>query len=95
MDYGDLVLRTFPDGTRLTLADIADINDGFVENEGFGHFDGEPTATLRVLATGQQNELHTADVVREYVEGNPRACRKVSRSTSGSIVRTTCAAAWR
>jgi len=68
MDYGDLVLRTFPDGTRLTLADIADIKDGFVETEGFGHFDGEPTATLRVLATGQQNELHTADVVREYVK---------------------------
>lgn len=68
MDYGDLVLRTFPDGTRLTLADIADIEDGFVETEGFGHFDGEPTATLRVLATGQQNELHTADVVRAYVE---------------------------
>jgi len=67
MDYGDLVLRTFPDGTRLTLADIADVKDGFVETEGFGHFDGEPTATLRVLATGQQNELHTADVVREYV----------------------------
>ena len=68
MDYGDLVLRTFPDGTRLTLADIADIEDGFVETEGFGHFDGEPTATLRVLATGQQNELHTADVVRAYVD---------------------------
>jgi multidrug efflux pump subunit AcrB len=68
MDYGDLVLRTFPDGTRLRLADIADINDGFVETEGFGYFDGEPTATLRVLATGQQNELHTADVVRKYVD---------------------------
>jgi len=68
MEYGDLVLRTFPDGTRLTLADVAEIKDGFVENEGFGHFDGEPTATLRVLATGQQNELHTADVVREYVK---------------------------
>jgi multidrug efflux pump subunit AcrB len=68
IDYGDLVLRTFPDGTRLTLADIADIKDGFVETEGFGHFDGEPTATLRVLATGQQNELHTADVVRKYVD---------------------------
>jgi multidrug efflux pump subunit AcrB len=68
MDYGDLVLRTFPDGTRLTLADIAHIDDGFVETEGFGRFDGAPTATLRVLATGQQNELHTADVVRDYVK---------------------------
>lgn len=68
IEYADLVLRTFPDGTRLTLGDIATIKDGFVESEGFGRFDGEPTATLNVLATGQQNELKTAAAVKQYVE---------------------------
>ena len=68
VEYGDLVLRTFSDGTRLTLDDIATINDGFVESEGFGRFDGEPTATLNVLASGQQNELKTAAAVKAYVE---------------------------
>ena len=68
VEYGDLVLRTFSDGTRLTLGDIATINDGFVESEGFGRFDGEPTATLNVLASGQQNELKTAAAVKAYVE---------------------------
>jgi multidrug efflux pump subunit AcrB len=67
LEYADLVLRTFPDGTRLTLGDIATIKDGFVESEGFGRFDGEPTATLNVLASGQQNELKTAAAVKEYV----------------------------
>jgi multidrug efflux pump subunit AcrB len=67
LEYGDLVLRTFADGTRLTLKDIATIRDGFVETEGFGRFDGEPTATLNVLASGQQNELKTAAAVKEYV----------------------------
>ena len=67
-EYADLVLRTYPDGTRLTLGDIATINDGFVESEGFGRFDGEPTATLNVLASGQQNELQTAAAVRKFVE---------------------------
>jgi len=67
LEYGDLVLRTFADGTRLTLGDIATIKDGFVESEGFGRFDGEPTATLNVLASGQQNELKTAAAVKEYV----------------------------
>jgi multidrug efflux pump subunit AcrB len=66
-DFGQLVLRTFPDGTRLTLNDIATINDGFVENDGYGRFDGRPTATLRVLAGGQQNELDTAAAVRRYI----------------------------
>lgn len=66
--YADLVLRTNPDGKRLLLGDIANINDGFVETEGFGRFDGEPTATLNVLANGQQNELKTAAAVKSYVE---------------------------
>lgn len=67
-EYDQLVLRTYPDGTRLTLGDIATIKDGFVESQGFGRFDGEPTATLRVLASGQQNELKTAAAVRKYIE---------------------------
>ena len=67
-EYGQLVLRTYPDGTRLTLGDIATIKDGFVETSGFGRFDGERTATLRVLASGQQNELKTAAAVRKYIE---------------------------
>lgn len=67
-EYADLVLRTFPDGTRLTLGDIATINDGFVESEGFGRFDGKPTATLNVLASGQQNELKTAAAVKAYIK---------------------------
>ena len=67
-EYSDLVLRTFPDGTRLTLGDIATINDGFVESESFGRLDGKPSATLNVLANGQKNELKTAAAVKRYVE---------------------------
>ncbi len=67
-EYAELVLRTFPDGTRLTLGDIATINDGFVETESFGRLDGRPAATLNVLANGQQNELKTAAAVKRYVE---------------------------
>jgi len=67
-DFANLVLRTFPDGTRLTLGDIANIKDGFVEGEGFGSFNGQPTALLRVLASGGQNELVTAAAVNEYIE---------------------------
>jgi multidrug efflux pump subunit AcrB len=67
-EFASLVLRTFPDGTRLTLGDIAVIQDGFVEGEGFGRFNGKPTAILRVLAGGQQNELATAAEVNKYIE---------------------------
>jgi multidrug efflux pump subunit AcrB len=67
-EYAALVLRTYPDGTRLTLGDIAEINDGFVESESFGRLDGRPSVTLNVLANGQQNELKTAAAVKRYVE---------------------------
>ena len=65
--FGDLVLRTFADGTRLTLSDIATINDGFVESEGYGRFDGKPTATLQVVAGAQQNEIETSQAVKDYI----------------------------
>jgi multidrug efflux pump subunit AcrB len=67
-EFARLVLRTFPDGTRLTLGDIAKIKDGFVETDGYGRFNGRRTATLQVVAGGQQNELETAAAVRAYLE---------------------------
>jgi multidrug efflux pump subunit AcrB len=67
-EFGQLVLRTFPDGTRLTLGSIATIKDSFVETEGYGRFNGQETAILRVLAGGQQNELATAAAVKQYIE---------------------------
>ena len=66
-DFGALVLRTFPDGTRLTLDDIANINDGFVESDGYGRFNGRPTATLQVVGGAQQNEIETAKAVKKYI----------------------------
>jgi multidrug efflux pump subunit AcrB len=66
-EFANLVLRTFPDGTRLTLGDIATIEDGFVETNGYSRYWGKPAASMRVMAVGQQNELATAAAVKEYV----------------------------
>jgi len=66
-DFGALVLRTFPDGTRLTLSDVATINDGFIESNRYGRFNGQPTATLQVVAGSQQNEIETAKAVKKYI----------------------------
>lgn len=67
-EYAALTLQTFADGSRLTLGDIATIDDGFVDVDGFGRFNEEPVITLRVLAGGQQSELKTAALVKEYVK---------------------------
>ena len=67
IEFSQLVLRTFSDGTRLTLGDIATIRDGFVESNEYSRFNGRPSAILQVLTIGEQNELATAAAVREYV----------------------------
>lgn len=72
-EFADLVLRTFPDGTRLTLGDIAKIQDGFVETNGYARYMGQSSASMRVMAIGQKNELKTAAAVKEYVEKKAEA----------------------
>lgn len=71
-EYSQLVLRTFPDGTRLILSDVATITDGFVETSGYSRFDGRPSSTLQVVAGGQQNEIQTAKDVKNYLAGKSK-----------------------
>ncbi|MCO4799634.1 MAG: efflux RND transporter permease subunit [Colwelliaceae bacterium] len=68
VEYSNLVLRTESNGTRLILSDVANIIDGFVEEKGFAIFDGEPTSSIMVQSTGDQNDLEIAAEVRQYVE---------------------------
>ena len=72
-EYAQLVLRTYPDGTRLTLGDIATIQDGFVETNGYARYMGQPATSMQVTAIGQQNELTTAAAVRAYVADKQEA----------------------
>lgn len=72
-EFASIVLRTNPDGTRLTLADVAHVEDGFVETSGFARFDGEPALNIRVSAVGTQNEIAIADAVKRYVDARQGA----------------------
>lgn len=67
-DFSDVVLRTNTDGTRVTLGDVASINDGFEETEFYIAFNGDNSVAIRVSSVGDQNELDVAGAVRGYVE---------------------------
>ena len=67
-EFERLVVKSFPDGTRLTLADIATINDGFEEVDGFAYFDGKPSLGLQVFSVGSQDLIRVAEAVSRYVE---------------------------
>ncbi len=66
-DFEAIVLKTWPDGTRLLLGDIATVNDGFVDTKGFSIFDGKYSVGVRVYAMGRQDIIETARVAKEYV----------------------------
>jgi multidrug efflux pump subunit AcrB len=67
-DFEKVVLMSFPDGTRLTLNDIATINDGFVEGLGFSRFDQQFSMAVTVFAVGDQDMITVADAAKRYIE---------------------------
>ncbi|MFQ3362537.1 MAG: multidrug efflux pump subunit AcrB, partial [Woeseiaceae bacterium] len=67
-EFGELVLRTYPDGSRLLLSDIAVIDDGFVESNSWGRFNGKPSLDMEILAAAAENEIETANRVKEYIK---------------------------
>ncbi len=67
-EFEQIVLVTRPDGTRVTLADIAVVRDAFAEVESYSFFDGERSFGINVMSSGEQeNELAIASAVKAYV----------------------------
>jgi len=66
-DFDRIVLLTTTDGTLLTLGDIATITDGFEDSESYARFDGQPTVSINVQTTSNQNMLEVTATVRDYV----------------------------
>lgn len=67
-EFEKIVLVNRPDGTRLTLGDIATVKDEFIERRRFTQFDGKPATFVRVDSVGDQNDLAVAEAVRNYIE---------------------------
>ena len=66
-DFESIVLKTFPDGTRLLLGDIATVNDGFQDLTGFALFNGKYSIALPIMAMGAQDIIDAANAAKEYV----------------------------
>jgi multidrug efflux pump subunit AcrB len=66
-DFEKIVLKTWPDGNRLLLGDIATVNDGFVDGAGFAAFDGRYSLGINIFAMGQQDIIKTANAAKAFV----------------------------
>ncbi|MGI9293884.1 MAG: efflux RND transporter permease subunit, partial [Pseudomonadales bacterium] len=64
--FEKIVLISDPNGTRLTLGDIATVKDDFEERDGFSYFNGSPSLGIAVMAIGEQDVLEIAEIAKAY-----------------------------
>ncbi len=69
-DFRNVVVLTRPDGTRITVGDLANVNDGFAEDELEQKFNTQRTIEIDVFRTGLQSAITVSDQVKQYIEEN-------------------------
>lgn len=67
-DYANVVILTREDGTRVTLGEIALIQDGFNENPLLARLNGKRCVVVNVMREGGQNAIRIAESVKTYIE---------------------------
>ena len=67
-EFEELVLQSRPDGTRLTLAQVAKVVDGFAESDLAARFNGQPAVLVQVYRVGDQDVTAVAEATKAYVE---------------------------
>ncbi len=67
-EYEDIVVVTNPDGTNITLGEIAAVRDAFEEGYLRAKFDGERAVTVTVYRVGEEDTITSAETVKRYIE---------------------------
>ena len=66
-DYGNIPIKSLPNGSNLLLKNIANIKDHFSDIDLVQKFNGLSTILIRVYRTGNQSALKISDSVKNYV----------------------------
>lgn len=66
-EFENLILISYPDGTRLTLGDVATIRDEFVEEDSFSYFNSQPSIGMQVFSIGKQDLIDVSTAAKEFV----------------------------
>ena len=68
-EFKDVPLITRLDGTIVTLGDVAEIRDGFVDEDIVTRFNGQPTVLVRIDATEAQSVVGMAREIKSWLAG--------------------------
>jgi multidrug efflux pump subunit AcrB len=66
-EFKNITLLSQPDGTKVTVGEVADVRDGFQEVDQFLKFKGKPAALVTVYRVGEQTPIEISDSVQEYL----------------------------
>ena len=66
-EFEDIPVITRLDGSILTLGEVAEIRDGFVDEDIITRVDGDPAILVRVDATGQQSIVTMGEDIRNWL----------------------------
>ncbi len=66
--FEDIILITNTDGTRVTLGDVATVNDGFEELDGFSYFNGGPSIGVVVMSGAEQDVLEVSEAAKAFLQ---------------------------
>lgn len=67
-EFRDIVVLTRPDGSNITLDEIATIKDGFEEGYLSATFNGDPAMMITVYRVGDEDTITSAIAVKQYIE---------------------------
>jgi multidrug efflux pump subunit AcrB len=67
-DFQRIPLLTTREGTQVLLGDVAEIVDGFEDQDVRTRFNDRPSHNLHVFVTGDPNTLKTSETVKAWVE---------------------------
>lgn len=71
-EFESIALRTAPNGTRITIGDVARVVDGFTDEPVLTTFNGKPAALVLVREVGDESPLEISEQVRGYIDNGVR-----------------------
>ena len=67
-DFADIPLLSTPDGTTVTIGDLATIRDGFEDIDQEAYFNGQRAIQVKAFRVGKETPLSVSDSVHAYLE---------------------------
>ncbi|QDG54202.1 efflux RND transporter permease subunit [Persicimonas caeni] len=68
-EFLDIVVKSQPDGTEVTVGDLGMVFDEFRETDREAYYDGERALSVQVFRVGDQSPLDISETVHEYLDG--------------------------